>query len=424
MAIDYPFRTSDAGQLRLFIEEVCCDVCRFDHIQHGHTPDKIKILRDSYLGSPDAYADIRVEVPGEPIYFVEVKFGYPSDLLVRRLRHKYGGLKTSAAPTRLVLVVDTDARPDWHQIESAIIDDLGPAIQLEVWSEPRLSEMLQSRFGVAIGSLREEGLFGIWEAVQRAKTLDAFGNDADGGSALLSLQGTLLWHFGFWHLRELRERGRASPRDILPPGDYRRVVILLADLCSFSSYVRDTPDPALVRESLTSFYSKARYQIINHGGMMYQFVGDEVIGLFGLPEQRPGYVQSAMEAANALIDIGNSVSNRWQRSLDRVQNSVGLHIGMAMGDLQVVSMQPFGRVHMGAIGDAINLAARLTASAGSNEIIISNSLREELPESLAANFGELEPIEGRNVGRIKCWKNCPRKPIEPAGAPAQVSEPH
>ena len=264
---------------------------------------------------------------------------------------------------------------------------------------------MQERFGVAIGSLSEDRLFSIWEAVQRAKAADAFATNGEAGATQLSLQGALLWHFGFWRLRELREAGRTSPRDMLPPGSYSRVVILLADLCSFSSYVHDTPDPSLVRESLTSFYSKARYQIINHGGMMYQFVGDEVIGLFGLPEHRPGYVKSAMDAAQALIDIGNSVSNRWQRSLDRMQNSAGVHIGMAIGELQVVSMQPFGRVHMGAIGDAINLAARLTATAGSNEIVISNSLREELPENLEADFSEMQPIEARNVGRIKCWKS-------------------
>jgi adenylate cyclase len=45
--------------------------------------------------------------------------------------------------------------------------------------------------------------------------------------------------------------------------------VLLADLCSFSSYVRDTADETIVRESLTAFYSKARYQIINSGGMLF-----------------------------------------------------------------------------------------------------------------------------------------------------------
>src|SRR5205823_6170566 len=92
------------------------------------------------------------------------------------------------------------------------------------------------------------------------------------------LKAELQWHFGYWRLHQLRMMGRATARDILPPGTYRGVVVVLADLCSFSSFVRDTPNVEIVCESLTSFYSKSRYQIINSGGMLYQFVGDEAIG--------------------------------------------------------------------------------------------------------------------------------------------------
>ena len=89
----------------------------------------------------------------------------------------------------------------------------------------------------------------------------------------------------------MREPRRLGVRDIGPPGHYRDVVVVLAELCSFSSFVRDTPNAEVIRENLTSFYSRARYQIINSGGMLYQFVGDEVIGIFGLPDHAPGYVE-------------------------------------------------------------------------------------------------------------------------------------
>ena len=89
----------------------------------------------------------------------------------------------------------------------------------------------------------------------------------------------------------MREPRRLGVRDIGPPGHYRDVVVVPAELCSFSSFVRDTPNAEVIRENLTSFYSKARYQIINSGGMLYQFVGDEVIGIFGLPDHAPGYVE-------------------------------------------------------------------------------------------------------------------------------------
>jgi class 3 adenylate cyclase len=78
---------------------------------------------------------------------------------------------------------------------------------------------------------------------------------------------------------------------------------------------------------------------------------------------------------------------------------------MAIGDLQIVSLRPFSRTHMGAIGDCINVAARLMGTAGQGEIAVSNSYHQLLPEEAQAGFQEMEPIEARNVGRIKAWKH-------------------
>jgi class 3 adenylate cyclase len=239
--------------------------------------------------------------------------------------------------------------------------------------------------------------------INQARSLQAFGDKPE-EMPLHPLKASLLWHFGFWNLRELRLQKRLSARDILPPGRYSNVVVLLADLCSFSSYVRDTPNEKVVRECLTSFYSKARFQVINNGGMVYQFVGDEVIALYGLTGDGDGYVQAALDTAHALLDIGNSVSQHWQRNIDRIQSAKGVHIGMAAGDLQIVSLQPFGRTYMGAVGDVINMSARLMATAVSGEIAISNTLYQLLDENGQAEFQEMAPVEGRNLGTIKSWK--------------------
>ena len=180
--------------------------------------------------------------------------------------------------------------------------------------------------------------------------------------------------------------GRSAPTDILPPDLYHGVVVLLADLCSFSSYVRDTPAPETVRECLTSFYSKSRYQIIHAGGMLDQFVGDEVIGFFGIPDRPPGFVRDALNTARSLISLGESTSQHWQQQIDRIQPSGGLHIGVAIGDLQVVPLRPFSRTHIGAIGDCINMAARLMAAASSGEVVVSNAFYQALDENDRADF--------------------------------------
>jgi len=239
----------------------------------------------------------------------------------------------------------------------------------------------------------------VREAFTYAKGRLAFGE----GWQNDQLQNALLWKFGPWTLKYLCDAGLEA-RSILPPARYRRVVAVHADLSSFSSFVRDTRDGNVLRRCLTAFYSKARFTILNTGGMLYQFVGDEVVGLYGLPMQTDDYPDRALDAARALIDIGNSVSRDWQRQIDRVQETTGVHVGMAIGDAQVVSQRAFGRAHLGAISDAMNLGSRLVSHAQPGEIVVSNSLFWTLSEAYQENFEELAEIDARNIGRVKAWR--------------------
>jgi adenylate cyclase len=397
-------KSDDQDEFRLFLGELCCDLCRFEHLATDDSACNVNMRREFYLGSPGAFADLRVEVGHDRPYFVEVKYGLPDDLLVRRLQRKYGpGSCSLLDGTKIIVMVDVQGRADWRSTEQQIREAIHPGMELEIWSEEKVSSLVRDRFGVTLEGFNERDFVRVRGAINAAKSLQAFGGmPAD--SPLHPLKSALLWHFGFWHLRQLRLKDQRSAREVLSPGLYSNIVVVLADLCSFSSYVRDTPDERIVRESLTSFYSKARYQIINNGGMLYQFVGDEVIALYGLSGNGPGYVQAAIDTAYALLDIGDCVSHHWQRHIDRVQSSSGVHIGMAAGALQIVSLQPFGRTYMGAVGDVINMSARLTGAAGPGEIVISNTLHGQLSEDQQCEFQEMDSFEGKNVGQIKSWK--------------------
>ena len=52
----------------------------------------------------------------------------------------------------------------------------------------------------------------------------------------------------------------------------------------------------------------------------------------------------------------------------------------------------------------INLAARLNTVAGCDEIVVSNTLYQRLPDPLRAEFQDLPPVEAKNIGRIHAWK--------------------
>jgi adenylate cyclase len=389
-------------QLRLFGEEICCEICRFRHVELEKVPpDCVEVSREVDLGLPGAFADIVVEPRGLPPYILEVKYGYPSDRMLQHLGRKYSGDAASRlGANKLVLVLDTRRYPDWDRIHARIREVVSKDLTLEIWDEVRLLDLIRECFGISMSEITVDTLRELRFTIDDAKWRYAY----DGHFADSPLKSSLLWHFGFWRLRQLHQEQGLGPDDVLVAGRYRAVVVLLADLASFSSYVRDTRDEEVVRTALTTFYSNSRYAIMNAGGMMYQFVGDEVVALFGVPVTDESYAQRALECARDLVEIGNSVANKWQREIDRVQTRGGVHIGMAMGDVEVVPLRPFCRNHIGVIGDAINVAARLTSAASSSEIITSNSYFQMLTEAQQLRFTEIEPIEARNIGLIKSWK--------------------
>jgi len=297
-------------------------------------------------------------------------------------------------------VVDREGRADWRQLETRLRKVTHRGLGLELWDEARLRELIFACFGVSLGPMTSEGLSELRQAIDDIKWRWAFGER----HVENPLKTSLLWHFGYSRLLQLHKLHKLAPEEILPPRRLRNAVVLLADLSSFSSFVRDTRDDEVMRNALTTFYSNSRYAVINTGGMMSQFVGDEVLALFGVPDVQDGYAKRALDCARALLHIGSSVSNRWQREIDRVQPSGGVHIGMAMGDIQSVLFRPFSRSHVGIVGDAVNLAARLLAQAATNEIVVSNAYFQTLPDREQASFQEMEPLEAKNVGLIKCWK--------------------
>ncbi len=414
-------------ELRLFLEELCCELCRFRYMQEAALPpDALRIEREYALAPGGPYADVHVcsTTPsrGPSPHFIEIKFGVPDDELLSRLRLKYGrSLPGHSLATHLIVVLDLQNRSDATGLLRAIRSAVIPSLSVEVWDEPRLLSEIEHTFHVRAPAIDEVHLLDMRDAIQREMAGYAFSSTAPASlakppnditswsresepPALDAVKEQLLWRFAFWRLRQIRQDKNLSPREILPPGTYHGVAVVIADLCSFSSYVRDTPDDPIVRDCLTSFYSKARYEVVNRGGMVENFVGDQVLALFGVPDRCPGYIEHALQAAQALLSVGEAVSDYWQRQIDRQQPSSGMHIGIAYGDLQIVSLRPSCRANSTAIADVINVAARLMNMAGPGEILVANSYYQQLSTAARAPLQPIAPQDARNVGRLRAWR--------------------
>jgi len=391
----------DGVELRLFIEELACNICRFMHASEDRVePQSVGIKQEVQLGAPNAFADIVVHAPGIASYIVEVDYGYTLERIRESLSRKYQrDLDWFKSISKLILIFDRDNHPDSRELEKHVRKLIPGHWGIELWDEHQLLERVRTHFGVDVDSLDYDRLLDVRVAIDRAKGIYAFGDAYDNSP----LDAALLWHLGYWRLRGLFKSAKGNKRLILSPGSYRAVTVVFADLSGFSGYVRDTPDDRTIQECLTAFCSKSGYQIINDGGMVYQFLGDAVIGFFGIPNHTPDYIDHAFDCARSLLMVGESVSNEWQRQLDRLQPVRGSHIGIALGDLQLLSLRPFSRTYIGAIGDAINIAARLSSSAEPGQIVVSNLVYRDLSADMRKMLREIEPVQGKNVGRIKAW---------------------
>jgi class 3 adenylate cyclase len=384
------------GELRLFLEELCCELCRLRHVvDDGLAPDAIKIAREVQLVPRSAFGDIVVTVPGQAAYFVEIKFGMSLEETVRSVRRKYA-VNHRATCARLVVVTrDLDA----ETLKTRLRDCVCTSLDIEIWDEARLLADIQHYHGVEIPSLVEANIIELHRRIMLGTWTQIFGPDY-----YETLASALLWHFSPWTLKRLQEATNGGPDDIWRIGTYSDIAVVMADISSFSAYVRDTKDDRVTQQVLTAFYSQTRHAVHEYGGMFYQFVGDEVVGLFGFPDGKPGYPAEALDCAKALLDIGASTSEHWQRRIDNVQAKHGVHVGIAMGSLNLMPLRPFARSHIGFIGDALNIAARLMDKAQPSEIVVSNTFYHALDEDLQAEFNESQPVEAKNVGNLQSWR--------------------
>ncbi len=392
--IAIPANESFLRECRLLLEEVCCNLFRFRLAgEMGIAPETIRVRQECALGAGHAFADLRLEPPGRPPRFVEVKFGYPGAGIPGHIARKFGEANPFIPEgSRLTVVADDVSEADLRR-------SAHPSLEVELMPMAELLSRIREMYEVEIRDFTPEAMPEIRAALDASRGRHAFGDEwcAD------ELQSHLVWHFGHHRLHTFRSAGRSADA-ILPPGVHRNVIVLLADLCAFSSYVRDTRDASVIAHALTAFYSRARYAIQSSGGMFYQFVGDEAIGLWGIPQAEEGDADRAYQCAHDLLEISASISNEWQRQLDRIQAAQGAHVGIATGDLQVMPMQPFSRARLSFVGESINLGARLLAAGGPSEIVASNSFHRALGSAAQTEFTPTEPIEAKNLGRINAWR--------------------
>ncbi len=207
--------------------------------------------------------------------------------------------------------------------------------------------------------------------------------------------------FGKYVGEDVLEMILADPEKMWLKGHKNEATILFADIRGFTAYAEDR-EPEMVVEMLNTYFEIATRGILDYGGYVDKFIGDCVLGVFGVPVFRKDHVERAVRAALDLMDQLHRSSINGNPLLSSV--GIGIHTG------PIVSGNIGSQIKMEytVIGDTVNLASRLSGLAAPGEVLVTKAVYQRLhglvrvePAGTRTIKGKIAPVETFRVTSIE-----------------------
>jgi adenylate cyclase len=157
--------------------------------------------------------------------------------------------------------------------------------------------------------------------------------------------------------KEVVDQLLASGEDVLE-GSNLVATVLFADIRRFS-LMSETMTPRNTVSLLNEFFTEMVEVIFTRGGMLDKYMGDGLMAIFGAPVVGSADADNALHVANEMIRaLGVFNSRRARRGSEPIE----IGIGLATGEVLAGSVGASKRMEYTAIGNNVNLAARLESA--------------------------------------------------------------
>jgi adenylate cyclase len=179
-------------------------------------------------------------------------------------------------------------------------------------------------------------------------------------------------------------------------GDRKEMTFLFMDIVGFtpiSEYYKNNDDPEGLVELVNEFLDAMTTIILENGGTIDKYMGDCIMAFWNAPLPCKNHAEMAVKSAIEIEEKTNELKALYK---ERGLPDINVGTGVNTGDCIVGNMGSKSRFDYSVIGDAVNLAARLEATAARHEYIeyktiISSFTQQLLPQGYVSH----------NIGTIK-----------------------
>jgi adenylate cyclase len=158
------------------------------------------------------------------------------------------------------------------------------------------------------------------------------------------------------------------------------VTLLFGDIREFSS-ISQHLDPTVTMDWICDVMGALTQHVLDHQGVLVNYIGDEIIAMWGAPRKQTDQALLACRAALAIERDVPKLSEAWR---DRLGRCFRVGVGLNTGPANVGNTGSRQKLQYGPLGNTVNLASRvqgLTKYLGVNTLVTA-ATKAKLPSEV------------------------------------------